>query len=242
MSTELPVKRKSVGDQFRADILAYDAAMKPFILVECKSADVKLNEQAGMQAARYNEQIKAPFIVLSNGLGELGFAIKGDGIEAVSPLSFHLENPQSIRDFTYWHRRGFAGAKTRDTEALASLLNQIYSDKPGQISYIKAPKMDAYPHVNHYYTSINKWSVAIVSHTDGSTWLCGLHASGAFGNLMLLVCISDFQELPGVIFRQKGRTQIPDEEVSKVRDVLFKKGNSLMDAEPLLNNLAERLL
>lgn len=242
MSTELPVKRKAVGDQFRADILAYDFAMKPFILVECKSADVKLNEQAGMQAARYNEQIKAPFIVLSNGLGELGFAIKGDGIEAVSPVSFHLENPQTIRDFNYWHRRGFAGAKTRDAEALISLLNQTYSDEPGQLSYIKAPKMDAYPHVNHYYTSINKWSVAIVSHTDGSTWLCGLHASGAFGNLMLLVCISDSQELPGVIFRQNGRTQIPDEEVSKVRDVLFKKGNRLIDAEPLLNNLAERLL
>ncbi|MFN3782522.1 MAG: type I restriction enzyme HsdR N-terminal domain-containing protein [Spirosomataceae bacterium] len=57
----------------RSDILVYDKQGQPFLLVECKSTEIPLNEQVLQQAATYNKVLKAPFICLTNGHKTLCF-------------------------------------------------------------------------------------------------------------------------------------------------------------------------
>jgi hypothetical protein len=52
----------------RSDIIIFDRNGRPFLLVECKSADHKLIQAGFDQAAMYNTTIKAPYIALTNGL------------------------------------------------------------------------------------------------------------------------------------------------------------------------------
>jgi len=79
MSTEPPVPMQSTDHAGRADILCFDEFHRPLLLVECKAESVKLTEQTAVQAARYNRQIRAPYILLTNGVRDLLFAMQEDG-------------------------------------------------------------------------------------------------------------------------------------------------------------------
>ena len=52
----------------RSDIVAFDRVGKPFLLVECKSAETKISKEAVYQVASYNKTLKARYVVVSNGL------------------------------------------------------------------------------------------------------------------------------------------------------------------------------
>jgi hypothetical protein len=54
--------------QKRADIVVFDRAMQPFLLVECKAPQVILAQTVFDQVARYNHVHRAPFFVVTNGL------------------------------------------------------------------------------------------------------------------------------------------------------------------------------
>ncbi len=56
------------GMQRRADIIVYDRQGLPFLLVECKSTDVKISQKTLDQAARYNLTLKVPYLFITNGL------------------------------------------------------------------------------------------------------------------------------------------------------------------------------
>lgn len=56
------------GLKRRCDIVVFDAEVKPWLLVECKSPKVRLTQATFEQAARYNMQLKAPFLVATNGI------------------------------------------------------------------------------------------------------------------------------------------------------------------------------
>lgn len=51
----------------RWDIVVFDYAMKPFILIECKSPQISLTEDVIYQASVYNIELKAPYIAVTNG-------------------------------------------------------------------------------------------------------------------------------------------------------------------------------
>ena len=53
---------------YRADILVYDRALKPLLVVECKREDVPITEEVMTQALRYNMVLGVRFLVLTNGL------------------------------------------------------------------------------------------------------------------------------------------------------------------------------
>jgi len=58
-----------VNDMIRRfDIVIYDKSIHPFILIEVKSHTLKLNQSAFDQVARYNIALKAPYLVLTNGV------------------------------------------------------------------------------------------------------------------------------------------------------------------------------
>jgi hypothetical protein len=52
----------------RSDILIFDRQGQPWMLVECKSPDQKINESVLRQASTYNATLKAKYITITNGL------------------------------------------------------------------------------------------------------------------------------------------------------------------------------
>lgn len=52
----------------RSDIVCYGTQGKPLLLVECKAANVKINQSVFTQASLYNNSLKAPFLLITNGL------------------------------------------------------------------------------------------------------------------------------------------------------------------------------
>lgn len=62
--------------QKRSDVVVYDREAKPWLLMECKAPDLKLNQNTIMQAAVYNNDLKAKYIAVSNGLQHVCYEVK----------------------------------------------------------------------------------------------------------------------------------------------------------------------
>ncbi len=52
----------------RCDLVVFDAAIKPWLLIECKSPKIALKQHTFEQAGRYNMQLKAPYLAITNGV------------------------------------------------------------------------------------------------------------------------------------------------------------------------------
>lgn len=76
------------GLQKRSDIIVFDPAVKPWLLVECKSPKVPLTQATFEQAARYNLQWQAPFLAVTNGLSTFCCALdfERQGVEYLKDL------------------------------------------------------------------------------------------------------------------------------------------------------------
>lgn len=61
--------------QKRSDIVVHDENAQPFILVECKAPSVKITQTTFEQISTYNIELKAPFLIVSNGLQHIAAQI-----------------------------------------------------------------------------------------------------------------------------------------------------------------------
>ena len=59
----------------RYDIVLYSSVGSPWLLVECKSPDIELDQHVLDQAARYNLKLNVPYIIVTNGPQTHGFKI-----------------------------------------------------------------------------------------------------------------------------------------------------------------------
>lgn len=75
--TEYPVMLN--GQSQRADIVVVDCDAKPLLLVECKAADVDIDQGVLDQAVRYNSVVGARFLMLTNGLKTFCLESLGEG-------------------------------------------------------------------------------------------------------------------------------------------------------------------
>ena len=68
-SNRLSVEKliKLHGLSRRTDILVYDRTTKPWLLVECKRPEVRLDDAVFRQIAWYNMPLKVPYLVVTNG-------------------------------------------------------------------------------------------------------------------------------------------------------------------------------
>ncbi len=57
----------------RFDVVVYDRSLKPFLVVECKAPYIALDQLVVEQALRYNLILKAPYLMISNGISDLIF-------------------------------------------------------------------------------------------------------------------------------------------------------------------------
>ena len=51
----------------RFDLLIYDRSHQPWMIIECKAPEVKLDEKVLMQVLSYNNKIPVPFLMITNG-------------------------------------------------------------------------------------------------------------------------------------------------------------------------------
>ena len=56
------------GMKRRCDTVVYDKELKPRVIIEYKSPDVKIDEKVFAQIARYNLVLKVDFLIVSNGM------------------------------------------------------------------------------------------------------------------------------------------------------------------------------
>lgn len=58
-----------INDQSkRCDIIIYDEEVNPYLLIECKSPSVAINQKVLDQIAVYNMVFKVPYLLVSNGI------------------------------------------------------------------------------------------------------------------------------------------------------------------------------
>ncbi len=69
------------GKRYRADILVFDRNAHPLMVVECKRAEVALDQTVVDQALRYNRELEVKYIVITNGLKSFIFERRGDAFE-----------------------------------------------------------------------------------------------------------------------------------------------------------------
>jgi hypothetical protein len=65
IAIERSIKLGSLTKRF--DILIYNKVHKPWMMVECKSSDVTLNESVLDQLLRYNLSVPVPYLLITNG-------------------------------------------------------------------------------------------------------------------------------------------------------------------------------
>ncbi len=74
--------------QKRSDILIFDRNGKPWMLIECKSADIRLSQKAFNQVAVYNMTVNAKYLAVTNGMAHFCCIASKDGAESVFLESF----------------------------------------------------------------------------------------------------------------------------------------------------------
>lgn len=55
----------------RTDALFLSKEAKPLVLIECKAPEIPINSETFHQIARYNSKLKAPYLILTNGLDHI---------------------------------------------------------------------------------------------------------------------------------------------------------------------------
>jgi len=74
--------------QKRSDILIHDRVGKPWMLVECKAPNIKLDRKAFNQAAIYNMTIGARYVAVTNGMLHFCCETFGQGVTPEFLASF----------------------------------------------------------------------------------------------------------------------------------------------------------
>lgn len=70
----------------RFDILVYDTDHRPWMMIECKAGEVKLDESVLQQVLRYNMSVPVKFIIITNGNLTYGWEKKNNSLAPINEL------------------------------------------------------------------------------------------------------------------------------------------------------------
>ena len=70
----------------RYDLVVFDNAGEPHLVIECKAPEVELTQKVVEQVGRYNKTLRAPYIGVCNGRQQIYFSIDFD-TEKISYLN-----------------------------------------------------------------------------------------------------------------------------------------------------------
>lgn len=77
------VSLKHAGKEYRADIVVWDRSASPLMIVECKRPEVHLSQEVVDQALRYNRELEARYVTITNGEKTFMFERTEDGFQFV---------------------------------------------------------------------------------------------------------------------------------------------------------------
>lgn len=224
ISMELPLRLRHDEYLKRADILCYHRDLTPALLVECKAERVIMNHNTGRQIAAYNEKVKAPFLMVSNGLEDFYFKLSENGVERLHQLPGILVpagDPPDLH-FRYWEQRGFTGKNASPalrpwlTEALDHFWG-IDNNEPEYFPrYLEFRRHPGYLSLNHYYRVFNpedgiKLAVTFLATPFGGNRLVGIVNIGDTNTAILelnLELLSEASKQNTTIFSTEGERVI----------------------------------
>ncbi len=64
------------GTKKRYDVVVFNNALKPILIIECKAPHIEIDQLTINQALRYNLELNVPFVFLSNGLSHIFLKIE----------------------------------------------------------------------------------------------------------------------------------------------------------------------
>ena len=70
----------------RFDILVYDTNHRPWMMIECKAATIKLDDAVLQQILRYNITVPVPFIIITNGSLTYGWQRKDNNLDLITEI------------------------------------------------------------------------------------------------------------------------------------------------------------
>lgn len=73
----------------RFDVLVYDSGHRPWMLVECKAMDVKLDDAVLEQIIRYHAAVPVSYLIITNGIFCFGFSKKENKLIAITEIPAH---------------------------------------------------------------------------------------------------------------------------------------------------------
>lgn len=80
-------KEIKLGDlKKRFDVLVFDKAHEPWMMIECKAMEVELNEDVLQQVLRYNISVPVTFLVITNGSYSYAYEKTNGNLNALTTL------------------------------------------------------------------------------------------------------------------------------------------------------------
>jgi hypothetical protein len=140
----------------RTDIICYNQQFEPRILIECKAEYVPITEDTARQAARYNQHVEAPYLLLTNGVSDFWYKMGGQKVEKLDnrPPGLPESNSQSPQNFEYWRDRGFAGEKASPNlrKWFMEVLPEVWDSRHYEnIRYLSFNQELSDLNLSHYY-------------------------------------------------------------------------------------------
>lgn len=186
---EAPVKIHQAKNTLRADLILYNRQMTPEVLIECKAESVKLNSAVAEQTARYNQDMGAPYICLTNGITDFWYRVENNSILTIEPNSdsdFPLKTDRNLsdikRDITYWRDRGFCAGDFSglSKEILQKSITHFWSDTiDWQKNYLNFSSSPFGFGLQQYYRipiidNEQKLAISFIANPAGSTHLIAI--------------------------------------------------------------------
>jgi hypothetical protein len=79
MAVESGLKMNRV--QNRTDVLIYNREGKPWMLIECKAPEIKINQSTLQQALRYHLKLNIKYLLLTNGLQHFCYEVSSGTLQ-----------------------------------------------------------------------------------------------------------------------------------------------------------------
>lgn len=70
----------------RFDVLVYNNDHQPWIMIECKAGEIKLDDAVLQQVLRYNISVPVEFMIITNGSFTYGWQRVGNNLELINEL------------------------------------------------------------------------------------------------------------------------------------------------------------
>jgi hypothetical protein len=70
----------------RFDILVYDNMHQPWMMIECKAAEIKLDDAVLQQALRYNISVPVKYIIITNGGFTYAWQKESYGLQSINQI------------------------------------------------------------------------------------------------------------------------------------------------------------